>query len=103
MSDSSKFAADRFPVKPVCELCKTMVATGFVSTESDPEGKRTGWVFCCACTDFEDEHIVIIDDFFDNPASTAEEIAELHKYGNDWENFMAMMVRFQEATQSYNQ
>ena len=87
------------PKIPPCEVCKIELADCFTPFALTHDEKRTDWKFCCGCNHDDYTVFILFDCFFDNPATTVEELAELHKGGNDWENFMAMMVRFQEATQ----
>ena len=98
----AQFASDVLPARPVCEICNAEPASCFTSFNDDG-GKLSDWKFSGACDDSTENYIILIDDLFENPGSTVEELAELHKRGNDWGSFMDMMVRFQTATKSYDQ
>jgi len=99
VAEQQKSASVSLPATPLCEVCKVEPANYFTFFAHTHDEKRTDWKFCCGCNDDGYHVFILFDCFFDNPATTVEELAELHKVGNDWENFMAMMVRFHEATQ----
>ncbi len=100
MISKHTLTTDQFPVKPICELCGAEPANNFASL-GFRDGNYSDWEFCGACDDSQ-ERFVMIDDIFDSPGSTTEELAVLHQAGTDWQSFMDMMVRFQAATQSFD-
>jgi hypothetical protein len=97
-----------FDKKPMCEICGTKEATHFTLN-----GPYTGdiaiikaqgkWKFVCQDEDDYDEFTYIpIESFFKTPSATVDWMAHTHERAwMNWDNFMDMIRRFQEATGSY--
>ena len=91
-----------FDKTPECEVCQKEHATSFSSMNTEA-GRITEWRFCGPCTSNYEDYYILIDDFFDSPASTVDWLAHMHeKEGMDWQSFMEMMHRFRRATRSFN-
>jgi hypothetical protein len=89
----------KFPKEPMCEQCGQHSPVAFCYL-----GPDQGWKFCCHCTDNYDWYYVLLDRFFNSPASTTDWLAHLHgKAWMDWDNFMDMMMRFRSETGSFSQ
>jgi hypothetical protein len=93
----------KFPKAPKCELCKKKSAIAFWLLRSDSGKSR--WKFCCNCADEQDDiYVIMLDRFFHSPASTVDWLAHINeKKWMNWSDFIAMIDRFREATQSYEQ
>lgn len=90
-----------FPKTPICEVCQSKPAISFSLLETAPD---PGWKFTCLCTDDEESYYIKFDDFFSSPPSIVDWLAHMNeKTWMNWSDFMNMMDRFREATQSYGQ
>lgn len=91
----------KFPQKPTCEQCDGRTAECFVATKVN-SGKAE-WQFLCMFCSQDHGYPIEIHRLFHSPASTVDWLAHMDEKGwMQWDNFMEMMGRFREATQSYN-
>ncbi len=86
---------------PKCEVCENEEASSFSCMAVAKNGDLTEWKFCGECTSDKEAYYMEFDRFFDSPTSTVDWLAHVHEKGVDWKNFMDMMHRFREATDSY--
>lgn len=92
-----------FKKTPICEVCGKQEATSFSFIEEDPETGEGHWKFCCECTSDHENYYIQFDRFFSNPAAAVDWMSHMsEKSWMDWNDFMNMMTRFREATDSYN-
>lgn len=59
-----------FPKEPICEQCGQHSPVAFCYL-----GPENGWKFCCHCTDNDDWYYIMLDGFFNSPASTVDWLA----------------------------
>jgi hypothetical protein len=93
-----------FKKTPICEICGNKPATSFSHFRPGNIKGVSGWLFTCICTDETEDYYIKLADFFSSPPATVDWLAHVNeKTWVDWSDFMAMMDRFREATDSYNQ
>jgi hypothetical protein len=93
-----------FPKPPICEICRKDPAISFSHFPPGSKGNAQGWLFTCMCTADTEDYYIKFDSIFSSPASTVDWLAHMHeKSWMNWPNFMDMVDRFREATQSYHQ
>lgn len=91
-----------FNKKPICEVCGKNEATSFSFIIFDQEIERGDWKFVCECTRDNEDYYIEIKDLFATPPKTVDWLAHMHeKPWMDWRNFMEMIKRFRQATDSY--
>jgi transcription elongation factor Elf1 len=91
----------KFDKTPKCEVCGKEKAISF-SCMTKTASEITDWKFCGMCTAESEKYYIKIDNFFSSPGATVDWLAHMHeKNGMDWKNFMAMIIRFREATGSF--
>lgn len=89
--------------KPMCEVCakKKAISFSLESTwqENFEEYKKTGkWQYTCECNEKKEQRHINIDDFFESPSETVDQMAHFHLKGFvNWDNFMDMIVRFRKS------
>jgi hypothetical protein len=90
-----------FKQKPICEMCRKQAATRLVMYPN------YDWAF--VCEDCEYTHPLLqsvdIEYSFRSPEHVVDLLVSLDKepdYPADWEQFMKMMFRFREATDSFD-
>jgi len=80
----------------MCEVCQKRPATSFSWF------KRGEWLFTCDCTSDTETYYIELRKFFKNNGATIDWLAHMsEKDWMDWNDFMKMMHRFREATNSY--
>jgi len=87
-----------FPKIPICEVCNSQPAISFSFIDG---GANPGWKFTCSCAE-EEMYYITFESFFSAPPSMVDWLAHMNeKTWMNWMDFMNMMDRFREATQSY--
>jgi len=89
-----------FKHTPLCEVCRTNVATALVGFDRNSDGRVARWQFTCPQERADDEvESFAISNFLAGPEATIDRLAHLHQSGRiDWPAFMDMIVRLREAT-----
>lgn len=93
-----------FKRKPICEECGQNEATflSFFSFPFDADPSKDVWKFVCECTTKRKIYSIPIENFFANPPATVDWMAHMNeKTWMNWNDFMNMMERFREATESF--
>jgi hypothetical protein len=87
---------------PLCELCHKEPAISFSYIDPAAGGAPSGWLFTCNCANDAESYYIKVADLFASPAATVDWLAHMQeKTWMNWPNFMTMMDRFREATDSY--
>jgi len=91
-----------FKEKPICEACGQNEAISFSFFPFDSDSSKGEWKFVCECTSETEDYYIPIKDFFANPPAAVGWMAHMNeKTWMDWSDFMNMMERFCEVTDSY--
>lgn len=91
-----------FKKDPICEVCGSKKATSFSFVISNPESFEGEWKYVCDCTTESEDYYIPIENFFSRGPATVDWLAHMgEKPWMDWKNFMDMMYRFHDATDSY--
>lgn len=91
-----------FKKKPICEECGKEEAVSFSFIEEDSATGEGQWKFCCECTSGQEAYYIQFDRFFSKPSAQVDWMAHMNeKTWMDWKNFMDMMKRLRDATDSY--
>lgn len=89
-----------FKQTPKCEACGSEDATSFSYVGEPGKGR---WIFSGACTSETEVYYIEVANFFGHPAASVDWLAHIHEKGwVNWNDFMDMMVRFRQATDSFN-
>jgi len=98
----SKKGHQMFKKEPLCELCGEKTATAFALVEENSSHSHNHWKFCCECALNKNLYYIQFNRFFANPSATIDWLAHLNENtGMNWADFMAMIVCFRKATNSY--
>ncbi len=91
-----------FKKAPSCEACEQEPAIAFTFFHPGKRPHFSGWKFTGKCTNEKDDYAIEFDRFFADPTSIVRWLGHLNEKtwmnGND---FMAMMERFRDATESH--
>lgn len=92
-------------MKPaICEVCGKEEATSFSFFSDHGNWENGTWKFCGGCTSDQEDYYIEFDRFFKTRGATIDWLAHMHeKNWMNWSNFMDMIHRFRQATDSFRE